>query len=79
MAAISSVHTIARVAEMLGENEEWLWDIAAEMDSYDGCLWIYDADDKQTMAFTNDGLDNLKELIELYKENPEALRRFHSL
>lgn len=79
MAAISSVDTIARVAEMLGEDENWLWDIAAEMDSYDGCLWIYDANDKQTLAFTREGLDNLKGLIVFYKENPEALHRFHSL
>ncbi len=79
MAAISAVFTIARAAEMLGEDENWLWDVAAGMDTYDGCLWIYDANDKQTTAFTEDGLDNLKELIEFYKANPKALQRFHSL
>ncbi len=26
------VHTIARVATMLGEDEDWLWDVAVEMD-----------------------------------------------
>ncbi len=79
MAAVSAVFTIARAAEMLGVDENWLWDIAAEMDAYDGCLWIYDANEKQTQAFTDDGLDNLKELIAFYKANPEALHRFHSL
>ena len=25
---VHHVHTIARVAEMLGEDEDWLWDVA---------------------------------------------------
>ena len=31
MAAIASVFTIARVAELLGEDEDWLWEISIEM------------------------------------------------
>jgi hypothetical protein len=34
------VHTIARIAEMLGEHEDWLWDAASEMDREDGLIWI---------------------------------------
>jgi len=30
---VHHVHTIARVAEMLGEDEDWLWDVANEMDA----------------------------------------------
>jgi hypothetical protein len=33
---VHHVHTIARVAEMLGEDEDWLWDVASEMDQEDG-------------------------------------------
>jgi len=29
---VHHVHTIARVAEMLGEDEDWLCDVASEMD-----------------------------------------------
>ena len=29
---VHHVHTIARVAEMLGEDEDWLLDVANEMD-----------------------------------------------
>ena len=32
VAAIAHVFTIARVAEMLGEDEEWLHEIAVEME-----------------------------------------------
>ena len=40
MAAPSYVFTIAYVAEMLGEDEEWLHTIADDMEPEDGCLWV---------------------------------------
>ncbi len=40
---VNHVHTIARVAEMLGRNEEWLGDVANEMDQEDGIIEIYEA------------------------------------
>jgi hypothetical protein len=41
VAAITHVFTISRVAQMLGEDEDWLFDVANEMEPEDGCLWIY--------------------------------------
>ena len=41
----SSVFTIARVAEMLGEDENWLSDVALGMEPEDGCLAVYDVND----------------------------------
>ena len=63
MAAIATVFTIARVAEMLGENEDWLHDIAACLKPEDGCLWVYDTDEREIMAFTAFGIECLQELI----------------
>jgi hypothetical protein len=63
VAAISSVQTIARVAEMLGVDEERLQDLSLGLEPEDGCLWIYDTDDRQTLAFTRDGIERLEELI----------------
>jgi hypothetical protein len=40
MAGISYVFTIARVAKMLGEDEDWLHEICNEMDPEDGCLTV---------------------------------------
>jgi hypothetical protein len=34
------VVTIARLAAMLGEDEDWLWDVANEMDPEDGLIWV---------------------------------------
>ena len=63
MAAPSFVYTIAYAAEMLGENEEWLLELADQLDPEDGCLWIYDTDGRETLGFTMRGTESLKELI----------------
>jgi hypothetical protein len=47
MAAPAFAFTISRAAEMLGEDEQLLRELADEMDPEDGCLWIHDADDQQ--------------------------------
>ena len=64
VAAITHVFTIARVAEMLGEDEDRLREIAMdEMEPEDGYLWIIGTDDAETPGFTRKGIENLKELI----------------
>lgn len=71
MAGISYVFTIARVAKMLGENEDWF-----EMDPEDGRLTVLGPDDEAITAFTRFGVDNLTELVEMYKADPDLLRRY---
>ena len=39
--AISHVFAINYVAEMLGEDEEWLWELQMDMFADDGCLRVY--------------------------------------
>jgi len=68
------VQTIARVAEMLGEDEDWLSDVANEMDQEDGLIWVYGPGDDTVMAFTDDGVENLTDLIQEYKANPDLLK-----
>ena len=41
VAAISAVFTIGYVANQLGEDEDWLFDLSIDMFPEDGCLWIY--------------------------------------
>jgi hypothetical protein len=69
------VQTIARVAEMLGEDEDWLSDVANEMDQEDGLIWVYGPGDDTVMAFTDDGVENLTDIIQEYKANPGLLKR----
>jgi len=63
MAAPAHVFTIARVAQILREDEQLLWDLAINMEPEDGCLWVYGTDEQHTMAFTDRGLEYLQELI----------------
>ena len=60
---------------MLGEDEDWLWDVANEMDPEDGVIWVYGTGDDSVMAFTDFGIETLKGLVEIYKANPHLLSR----
>ena len=72
---VHHVTTIARVAAELGEDEDWLWDVAGEMEPEDGLIWVYGPGDEGVMAFSNFGIENLQELIALNKANPDLLKR----
>ena len=65
---VHHVHTIARVAEMLGEDEDWLWDVASEMDQEDGLIWVYGPGEESVMAFTDFGRD-----LQSQSRPPQAL------
>ena len=68
MAAISSVFTLARVAEMLHEDEDFLHEIVIEMEPEDGVISVYGVGEEYTPAFTLSGIENLKELIAMYPQ-----------
>jgi hypothetical protein len=72
---VHAVFTIDRVAKDLGEDEDWLRDVANGMDTEDGVIWVYGIGDDGVMAFTDFGIENLMELIRMHKENPELLKR----
>jgi hypothetical protein len=68
---VSHVFTLSHVAEMLGEDEEWLFEVAEEMDTEDGQLWVVGVGEDGVMAFTDDGIENLKE------RNPQGHPQHH--
>jgi hypothetical protein len=75
---INKVHhvtTIDRVANDLGESPDWLHDIANEMEIEDGVIWVYGVGEDGVMAFTDFGIENLIDLIKMYKEDPTLLKR----
>ena len=67
---VSYVFTLGHVAEMLGEDEDWLFEVAEEMDTEDGQLWVVGVGEDGVMAFTDDGIENLKNLIQIHKGAP---------
>jgi len=61
---VHSVSTIALVARKLGEDKDWLADLALGMDPEDGLTWVFSPDHEDgLMAFTPDGVENLVALI----------------
>ncbi len=72
---VSRVTTIDRVAADLGESEDWLFDVACEMDTEDGVIWIRGLGEDAVMAFTDFGIENLIELIKINKDDPTLLQR----
>ena len=72
---VHHVTTINRVADDLGENVDWLFEVADEMDIEDGVIWVYGFGDDGVMAFTDFGIENLIDLIKMYKEDPTLLKR----
>lgn len=63
MAAISHAYTIRRAAQILGRDEELLWDLSDQLEPEDSMLWILDVDDSETLAFTSRGIEALQEII----------------
>jgi hypothetical protein len=66
---IHAVQTITLVARELGEDEDWLADIATEMEPEDGLIWVYSAEHEEgVMAFTEFGVESLRNLIAIYRD-----------
>ena len=73
---VHHVTTITQVAKDLGEDEDWLRDVANEMEIEDGVIWVYGVGEDGVQAFTGFGIENLIELVRMYKESPGLLKRW---
>ena len=62
---VHSVKTIDRVAVKLGETVDRIFDLAIDMEMEDGVIWVYGPGDDSVIAFTQFGIENLQELIEM--------------
>mgnify|MGYP003122915310 FL=1 len=63
-----SVKTIDRVAAELGETVDRIFDLAIDMETEDGVIWVYGPGDDSVIAFTPLGIENLQELIEMDRD-----------
>ena len=61
--AIPAVFTICYVANMLGEGKDWLHELSIDMFPEDGRLWVYGVGEDGVTAFTEDGIENLRQII----------------
>ena len=61
--AIAAVFTIGYVANLLGEDEDWLHDLSIDMFPEDGCLHVYGVGEDGMTAFTEYGIECLRQII----------------
>jgi hypothetical protein len=78
MAAISSVFTIGYVAKLLGEDQDWLHELAINMFPEDGCLHVYGVGEDGVTAFTQCGIECLKQIIDDERSAGRAPKRIDS-
>ena len=52
----TGARTITRVDEDLGEDEDWLRDVANEMEIEDGVIWVCGVGEDGVQAFTDFGI-----------------------
>ena len=57
MAAISSVYTIRRAAQILGRDEDLFCDLPDQLEPEDGMIQIHDINEIDTLAFPQFGME----------------------
>ncbi len=63
---VHHVHTVASVAKRLGVEESLIHDLTDGLEPEDGVIWVYGLEEDGTMAFTDDGVDEVRLLLEEY-------------
>ena len=65
---VHAVRTLALVARELGEDVDWLADIAIDLEPEDGLNCVYGPEHQDgTMAFSEFGIEGLRNLIEVHR------------
>jgi hypothetical protein len=78
MATITYVRTIKFVAEVLEEDPELLQAIVSNDDnlSYGSIITIYTGDDESITALTDDGMDELEQMLKDARRSPQEWNDF---
>jgi hypothetical protein len=78
MATITYVFTLSHVAEMLGEDLELLEAIVSNSDNltYGSIISVIHGDDETITALTDDGIDELTQMLSDARRSPEAWNDF---
>lgn len=64
---VHHVYTVERVAKDFGVDEDLIHELTVGLEPEDGVIWVYGLDDDDgTLAFTNDGVEEVQLLLEEY-------------
>ena len=68
---VYSVTVIAAVAQQLGVDEDLLHEISVGMEREDGVIRVCGLGEDSILAFTDEGVDELKNLLQMYREDTD--------
>ncbi len=68
--AVTVIAAVA-VAVQLGVEEDRLQEISIGLEPEDGVTWVHGIGDDAIMAFTDEGVEELKNHLEMRRENPD--------
>ena len=65
---VHHVYTVGSVAKRLGVDEDLIHELTVGMEPEDGVIWVYGLDDDDgTLAFTDDGVEEVRLILEEYR------------
>jgi hypothetical protein len=68
---VYAVTVIAAVARELGVGEDLLHEISIGMQPEDGVIWVYGIGEDAIMAFTDEGIEELKNSLGMHRQDPD--------
>jgi hypothetical protein len=68
---VYAVTVIAAVAKELGVGEDLLHEISIGMQPEDGVIWVHGIGEGAIMAFTDEGIEELKNPLEMHRQDPD--------
>lgn len=64
---VHHVYTVAYVARQLGVGEDLIHDLTLGLEPEDGVIWVYGLDDDGVLAFTDDGIEEVRLILMEYQ------------
>ena len=64
---VHHVHTAERVARLLGVEVELIHDLTLGLEPEDGVIWVYGMDDDGVLAFTDEGIEEVRLILQEYQ------------
>lgn len=61
---IHHVYTVDHVARELGVSEDLVHDLTLGLEPEDGVIWVYGIGDDAVLAFSDDGIEEVRLLVE---------------
>jgi hypothetical protein len=60
---VHHIYTVAHVARQLGVGGDLIHDLPLGLEPEDGVIWVYGLDDDGVLAFTDDGIEEVRLIL----------------